>query len=90
MQMSTEKAHMEAAERILGRNQGDETNWQLRKSSQQNVIKSCSTEPGNQRGEKDKKGLQKQQIYANFPANILWVFAIRNNSVTTYVTTYGY
>lgn len=42
-------------------------------------------ELGNQRGEKDKKGLQKQQIYANFPANILWIFAIRNNSITTYV-----
>lgn len=33
----------------------------------------------------DKKGLENQQVYANFPPNILWVFAIRNNSVTTYV-----
>lgn len=26
---------------------------------------------GNQRGGKDKKGLGKQQVYANFPTNIL-------------------
>ena len=33
----------------------------------------------------DKEGLGKQQLYANFPTDILWVFAIRNNSITTYV-----
>lgn len=38
----------------------------------------------NQRGEKGKKGLE-EQVQANFPTNILWVSAIRNNSFTTYV-----
>lgn len=58
MPMSTEEAHMEAAERIPDKNQGGETNRQLRKSSQRNVIKSCSAEPGNQLRAKGRKGIR--------------------------------
>lgn len=75
--MSPEKAHVEETERI-------QANWQIGKSSEQNVIKGCSTVLGNHR-EKDKEGLEKYQVYANFPTNILWVFALRHNSVTTYI-----
>lgn len=36
-------------------------------------------------GGKGKEGLGKQQVYAHFPTDISWIFAFRNNSITTYV-----
>lgn len=47
LQMSPEKAHMEATERI-------QANWQIRKLSEQNEIKGCSTVLENQRGKRTK------------------------------------
>lgn len=38
------------------------------------------------RGDQDRWGLEKQQRHANFPADVPWGFAIRNNSFATYVT----
>ena len=84
MQMSTGKAHMGAAEGIPGPSQmrsHQSRRYQQAAPSTRKSQWGCVCGGGGE----DKEGLGKQQLYANFPTDILWVFAIRNNSITTYV-----
>lgn len=83
VQMSTETAHKGAAEGIPGPSQEV-----IRAEGTDKQLPALGNHSGGVcvwGGGEDKEGLRKQQLCANFPTDILWVFAIRNNSITTYV-----